>query len=166
MSVRGLALCVLGAATLAGCGEAPATVGLPQRILPAALDGYVVQEDMAARTGFNLDHTLVSQGRLYTLRYQGYVYGALEIASLRSNIDGSDIDQQQRIRAQIGSGNYRFYEVEGQWIGEQDTQDDRIFIWFPDYGADNTFEIVTLTNDFSGAPRFLAGIIRYQETGT
>lgn len=156
----------LFAAALAACGEVPTAVALPARIMPAALNGYQIQENAAARAGFQIAHSLAPQGKLFTLRFQGVVYGALEVGALRASIDATDVDQQQRIRAQIGSGNFRFYKVRDQWIGEQDTADDRIFIWFPDYGEHNTFEILTLTRDFPAAHQTIAAIIAYQETGT
>ena len=161
-------LMALGALALlaTACGEAEAAVALPARIVPAALNGYQIEEDSVARSGFHISNSLVSQGRLFTFRFQGYVYGALEVGSLRGKVDATDIDQQQHIRQQIGSGNFRFSMVAGQWIGEQDTQDDRVFVWFPDFGAHNTFEVLTLTTDFPAAHQMIAAIIGYQETGT
>ncbi|MHB8718494.1 MAG: hypothetical protein ACYDAC_06345 [Candidatus Dormibacteria bacterium] len=167
MSRSMLFLAALGAAGLtAGCGEVAAATALPPRILPAAINGMTITEDTAARSGFNVDHSLMSQGRLYVMRYGGYVYGALEVVSLKPSIDSTDIDQQQRIRSQIGTGVFQYYEVAGQWFGEQDSHDDRIFVWFPGFGAAHIVEVLTLTTDFPQPRAFLAAVVRYQEIGS
>ena len=156
----------LTAVMAGGCGDAPVTVSLPARILPAAIDGMTVAEDTSARSGFNVDHSLMSQGRLYVMRYSGYVYGALEVVTLKTTIDSTDIDQQQRIRSQIGTGVFQYYEVAGQWFGEQDSNDDRIFVWFPGFGATHVVEVLTLANDFPQPRAFLAATVKFQESGS
>ena len=154
----------VAAALLAGCGEAPVSVPLPDHILPAAINGMTVAEDTQARSGFNVEHSLMSQGRYYVMRYGGYVYGALEVVSLKATIDSTDIDQQQRIRSQIGTGVFQYFEVAGQWFGEQDSNDDRIFVWFPGFGATHVVEVLTLANDFPQPRAFLAATVKFQES--
>jgi hypothetical protein len=161
----GLLPALMATAALAGCGETAVSVPLPAHILPAAINGLVVDEDSAARSGFNVSDSLMSQGRLYVMRYSGYVYGALEVVSLKQTVDATDIDQQQRIRSQIGTGTFRFFQVAGEWFGEQDSTDDRIFVWFPGYGSQRTVEVLTLANDFPQPRQFLAATVKFQETG-
>jgi len=162
--MRRAVLAVLGCAVLSACGSAAAstTPQLPSRILPAAIDGYTVHEESGARQGFDVPRTQVVQGRLYTLRAQGAVYAALQVATLRADLDTTDVDTQHDIRKQLGSGSYRYYRVAGQWVADQVRPDVHLFVWFPDRAA-GVFEVLTVSNQLKDPQAFLGALIRFQE---
>lgn len=154
----GLLLC-------AACGQAAsasAVVHLPSRILPAAIDGYTVNEEKQARAGFDVSRTQVTEGRLFTLRAQGAVYAALEIGVLRSGLDTTDIDTQYAIRKQIGSGSYRYIRLAGQWVADQPRTDVHLIVWFPD-SHHGIFEVLTVSDQMPHIDGFVSSLLRYQE---
>jgi hypothetical protein len=157
-------LALLAGAALAACGSAVAatTPQLPSRILPAAVDGYTVHEETDARSGFDVPRTQVDQGRLYTLRAQGAVYAALQVATLRADLDTTDVDVQHDIRKQLGSGSYRYYRVAGQWVADQVRPDVHLFVWFPDRNP-GVFEVLTVSNQLKDPQAFLGALVRFQE---
>lgn len=159
-----LLLAALAGTALAACGTASAAGPrhLPARILPQSIDGYAVQEEVSARSQFDVDRTQVAEGRLYTLRANGAVYGALQVATLRADLDTTDVDVQQDIRKQIGSGAFRYYRIAGQWVGDQPRPDVHLIVWFPD-AQPGVFEVLTVSNQLSDAQAFVASLIRYQE---
>lgn len=163
-ALRRALLAVLTCAALAACGTAAAAgvPHLPSRILPAAIDGYTVHEEVGARSQFNVDRTQVTEGRLYTLRANGAVYAALQVAVLRADLDTTDIDTQQDIRKQIGSGSFRYYRVAGQWVGDQVRPDVHLFVWFPDR-APGVFDVLTVSNQMRDPVSFVGSLITYQE---
>ncbi len=160
---RGL-LAALASVTLAACGSAAAAgvPHLPSRILPAAIDGYTVHEEISARSGFDVDRTQVTEGRLFTLRANGAVYAALQVAVLRADLDTTDVDTQQDIRKQIGSGAFRYYRVAGQWVGDQQRPDVHLFVWFPDRNP-GVFDVLTVSNQLRDPVSFVQSLIEYQE---
>jgi hypothetical protein len=164
-ALRRTLLGLLACATLAACGSAAAAgvPHLPTRILPAAIDGYTVHEEVSARSQFaTVDRTQVSEGRLYTLRANGAVYAALQVAVLRADLDTTDVDTQQDIRKQIGSGNFKYYRVAGQWVGDQQRPDVHLFVWFPDR-TPGVFDVLTVSNQLHDPVNFVASLIQYQE---
>lgn len=166
MSVRrGLGVIAAAMAVLCGCGQSATQVSMPQHILPPVYHGLTVIEDGSAPPAFHVDSTLASDGRLWVFQSSGVIYGALQVATLKPSVDASDIDQQQNIRSQIGSSGFSYYIVNSQWVAEQDTQDEHLFVWFPHNGADGVFEVLTLTTDFPDQRSFLSGLLTYQEKG-
>lgn len=163
-TMRRALLALLACAALAACGTAAAAgvPTLPSRILPAAIDGYTVHEEVSARGQFAQDRTQVTQGRLYTLRANGAVYAALQAAVLRADLDTTDVDTQQEIRKQIGSGNFKYYRVAGQWVGDQQRPDVHLFVWFPDR-VPGVFYVLTVSNQLHDPVSFVESLIQYQE---
>jgi len=161
---RRLVCALLSCVALAACGTAAAagTTHLPSRILPQSIDSYTVREEIGARSQFAVQRTKVSEGRLYTMRANGAVYAALQVATLRADLDTTDVDVQQDIRKQIGSGSFRYYKVAGQWIGDQQRPDVHLFVWFPDRSA-GVFEVLTVSNQLNDPVSFVDTLIRYQE---
>jgi hypothetical protein len=157
-------LALLACTALGACGNAVAatTPQLPTRILPAAIDGYTSQEEKEARQGFEVPRTQVAQGRLFTLRAQGAVYAALQVATLRADLDTTDVDVQHDIRKQLGSGSYRYYRVAGQWVADQVRADVHLFVWFPAHSP-GVFEVLTVSNQLKDAVVFLGALIKFQE---
>jgi hypothetical protein len=162
--MRRALVALLACACLAACGSAAAAGVplLPSRILPAAVDGYTVHEEAGARSGFDVPRTQVTEGRLYTLRANGAVYAALQVAALRADLDTTDVDTQQGIRKQIGSGAFRYYRVAGQWVGDQQRPDVHLFVWFPD-ASPGVFEVLTVSNQLHDPVSFVGSLIHYQE---
>ncbi|HZS15725.1 MAG TPA: hypothetical protein VFC09_14105 [Candidatus Dormibacteraeota bacterium] len=160
---RGL-LGVLLCAAVTACGTVAAagTPKLPSRILPQSIDGYTVHEEVSARTQFDVSRTQVAEGRLFTMRANGAVYAALQVATLRADLDTTDVDVQQDIRKQIGSGGFRYYRVAGQWIGDQQRPDVHLFVWFPD-ASPGVFEVLTVSNQLSDPVSFVGSLIGFQE---
>ena len=163
-AVRRALLALLACATLAACGTAAAAgvPHMPARILPAAVDGYTVHEELSARSQFAVQRTQVTEGRLYTLRANGAVYAALQVAVLRADLDTTDVDTQQDIRKQIGSGAFRYYRVAGQWVGDQQRPDVHLFVWFPDR-TPGVFDVLTVSNQMRDPVSFVGSLIAYQE---
>jgi hypothetical protein len=161
---RRLGLALLACAALSACGSAAAAARpqLPAHILPAAVDGYTVREEVDARQGFDVPRSQVDQGRLYTLRAQGAVYAALQVATLRADLDTTDVDVQHDIRKQLGSGAYLYHRVAGQWVADQVRPDVHLFVWFPDR-APGVFEVLTVSNQLQDPQSFLGALIRFQE---
>jgi len=166
MNARRRLVCAsLACSALAACGSAAAvTPHLPSRILPQSIDSYTVREDVGARSEFAVDRTQVSEGRLYTMRAGGAVYAALQVATLRAGLDTTDVDVQQDIRKQIGSGSFRYYKVAGQWVGDQQRADVHLFVWFPDNSA-GVFEVLTVSNQLNDPVSFVGTLIHYEEGG-
>jgi hypothetical protein len=156
------ALCACGLLSACGSAMAATTPKLPAHILPESIDGYTVREEVSARTGFNVDRTQVVEGRLFTMRANGAVYAALQVATLRADLDTTDVDVQHDIRKQVGNGNFRYYKVAGQWVGDQERPDVHLFVWFPDV-ARGVFEVLTVSNQLSDPVAFVGSLIRYQE---
>jgi hypothetical protein len=161
---RRFAVALLGCAALSACGSAVAstTPQLPSRILPAAIDGYTTHEETDARQRFDVPRTQVAQGRLYTLRAHGAVYAALQVATLRADLDTTDVDVQHDIRKQLGSGAYRYYRVASQGVADQVRPDVHLFVWFPDRSP-GVFEVLTVSNQLKDAPAFLGALVKFQE---
>jgi hypothetical protein len=158
-------LLTTGALLCAACGQAAsaaAAAHLPSRILPAAIDGYTVQEEKSARAGFDQPRTQVTDGRLFTLRAQGTVYAALEVGVVRSDLDTTDIDTQYAIRKQIGSGSYRYVRLAGQWVADQPRPDVHLIVWFPD-SQRGVFEVLTVSNQMQHIDQFVSSLLQYQE---
>lgn len=162
--VRRALLAGLACAALAACGSAAAAgvPHLPSRILPAAIDGYTVHEELGARSRFDVARSQVTEGRLYTLRAGGAVYAALQAAVLRADLDTTDVDTQQDIRKQVGSGAFRYYRVAGQWVGDQRRPDVHLFVWFPER-TPGVFYVLTVSNQLRDPVAFVGSLIEYQE---
>ena len=153
-------------AAVSGCGGSSASrAALPQRVLPAALDGLTVSEEKAAERHFaDVQDAALDRGTLYSLRLATEVRAALEVATLNTGGDITEIDTQQRVRRQIGTGAFLFVRLGDQWVAEQDSRDQALFVWFQRARPD-VLEVLTVAPD-QDHPRDLASaIIRYQETG-
>ena len=165
--VAALVAAALATVGLAGCGSTATTsAGLPQRVLPAALDGLTVSEEKPAEAHFkDVQDAALSRGTLYSLRLDTEVRAALEVATIdEGSGDASDIDAQERIRHQIGTGAFLFIRLGDQWVAERQSPDQALYVWFQRARPD-VLEVLTVAPD-QDHPRDLASaIIRYQETG-
>lgn len=154
---------VLTACSLAACGAAQAsTATLPSRLVPAAYNGFTVEEETAVRPQFTVPDGVVSEGRFFTLRRSGDVEATLEVALLKADVDGTDPDNQQSIRKQVGGGDFTYYLIGDQWVGVQSTADDTIAVWFP-RAREDVFDVLTVARDITRPIDVVAGLIRYQE---
>lgn len=161
--------CVAVAATLlavAGCAQQqPVRVAaeLPSRIVPAHLGDLDAKQEPTAQKAFSTagKNSLTARGVVWTLRKQGAVRGALQVGVLRPDVDTTDIDVRRGVRATIETGQYRWFKLEGQWVGVQDLAELTLYLWFPPRG--DIYEILQVQPSLTGQKDLLAQILRYQK---
>ena len=155
------------ALALTGCAtqdhQVRVSAQLPSRILPAELAGLQVQQEASAQRAFASagKHSLTARGVVWTLRKDTAVRGALQVGVLKPRFDTSDIDVRRGVRATIERGQYRWFKLEGQWVGVQDLPELALYLWFPPRG--NIYEILQVQPNLTGQKDLLAAILRYQK---
>lgn len=152
-------------AALTGCGKgrlAQAAAPLPDRSLPATIAGYSTRLEPSAQKAFASagNTSLTAHGAVWTLRRDGAVRGALQIGVLKPKYDTEDIDVRRGIRANIETGQYRWFKIEHQWVGVQDLPELELYLWFPPRG--DLYDVLQLQPDVTDQKQLLAEILRYQ----
>ena len=166
MTARRVLAALLLLAALTACGESEATgpAGpLPERVLPAELDGYTTKTEQSAQKAFASagKSSLTARGAVWTLRRGGEVRGALQVGVLKPKYDTDDIEVRRGVRANIQTGRYRWFKVADQWVGLQELPELRLYLWFPPRG--DLYEVLQLQPDVPDQKALLESIIRYQK---
>lgn len=160
-------LALLAAST--GCGQgrtAQAAGPVPDRSLPATIAGYSTKLEPSAQKAFASagSTSLTAHGAVWTLRQNGAVRGALQVGVLKPDFRTDDIDVRRGIRANIETGQYRWFKLDGQWVGVQDLPELELYLWYPPRG--DLYEVLQLQPDVTDQKRLLAEILRYQKGGS
>lgn len=155
-------------AALAACGSAKPLPQptLPARILPPQMDGLEARPEPEAAKEYDTaakQKTLVAGGSVYTLRNAGEVVGALQVVLLKAKFPKTELDVVRGIRASIERGRYRYFKLDGQWIGEQKLPELSLYVWFPPGG--NHYEILVVKPELGVPKDLLRAIIAYQREG-
>jgi hypothetical protein len=166
MRTKAMAAVLAAGALLAGCGQQqPVRVAaeLPSRILPSTLNGLDTKQEPSAARAFGSagKSSLTARGVVWTLREDGQVRGALQVGVLKPGHDTTDIDVRRGVRATIETGQYRWFKLEGQWVGVQDLAELTLYLWFPPRG--DIYEILQVQPGLEGKKDVLASILRYQK---
>jgi hypothetical protein len=151
---------------LTGCGgEATVQVAapLPERVVPATLGGFTTAPEPSADKAFASagKGSLTAHGAVWTLRQDGEVRGALQVGVLKPRFDTDDIDVRRGVRANIETGQYRWFKVTGQWVGVQELPELRLYLWFPP--RSDVYEVLQLQPDVPAQKQLLESIISYQK---
>lgn len=159
-------LAVAAALVVSACGQQQPVrlaAAVPERILPAHVAGLDAKQEPSAQRAFQAGgkHSLTAHGAVWTLRAAGAVQGALQVGVLKPGHDTKDIDVRRGIRSTIQTGQYRWFKVDGQWIGVQTLPELNLYLWFPPRG--DLYEILQVQPKLADQKDLLAQILRYQK---
>jgi hypothetical protein len=153
---------------LGACGgnAAASTPGpLPARVLPAQLGGLRASVEPGANRAFGKagSSSMAARGQFWTIRNADdhQVQGALQVSVLKPRFDTRDIKVQRGIRQFIETGAYRWFKIDGQWVGVQELRELRLYLWFP--SRHDEFEILQVRPDYPDPVGLLNQVLRYQE---
>jgi hypothetical protein len=161
-----LGLIAAGLLAVPACGDEAAgkPVGaLPDRVLPATVQDMTAKVEPSAQRAFASggNSSMTAKGQVWTLRRDGVVRGALQVGVLKSRFTTEDIDVRRGIRTNIETGKYRWFKVEGQWVGVQDLPELELYLWFPPRG--DLYEVLQFQPEVPDQKALLAEILRYQK---
>jgi hypothetical protein len=163
----GAAVAMALLAALTGCGRGQtanaAAASIPDRTLPPTIAGFTAKVEPSAQKAFASagDTSLTARGAVWTLRRDGAVRGALQVGVLKPTFRTGDIEVRRGVRANIETGQYRWFKLEGQWVGVQDLPELELYLWYPPRG--DVYEVLQLQPDVNGQKQLLAEILRYQK---
>jgi hypothetical protein len=161
-----LTACMLA---LVGCADGRASEpagALPDRVLPASFQDMTVKLEPSAQRAFASagNTSLTARGSVWTLRRDNVVRGALQVGVLKPRFKTDDIDVRRGIRANIETGKYRWFKVEGQWVGVQDLPELELYLWFPP--RRDLYEVLQFQPDVPDQKQLIAQILRFQKGST
>lgn len=163
-----LALAVLSA-SCGGPAEATPVGSLPDNVLPSAVGSLAVAQETGVTDAFGRggESSMVAKGSFWTLRSPAtkQVQAALQVSVLEPDFSTEDIEVRRGIRTFIETGNYRWFKVEGQWVGVQELAQLRLYVWFPN-GREDVFEVLQVRPEFPGPKALLTEIVRHQQKET
>jgi hypothetical protein len=111
---------------------APAKV--PESIVPAALgEGTLsITEDTKARKRFAVagSKSLVSEGRLYTIRQGTTLVGALQIATVKPKLNLSCEKDRKSVTSNLLPGSKQTINIAHTDVITSDANDKTLFVWF------------------------------------
>lgn len=153
------------AVALVACGKDRIVVQpkLPERLLPATIGSYSVSEEKDAASAFRTsrDSSLVADGKVFTLRESGTVVASLQVTVLKGEYRTTKDEVRRGIRASIETGNYRWFKIAGQWVGEQRLKEIGLYLWYPPGGR--TYEVLVVKPELGIPKALLQQIISYQK---
>jgi TgpA N-terminal domain/Transglutaminase-like superfamily len=156
-------------ASCGGAAEAKPVGSLPDNVLPGSLGTLTVAQETGATDAFGRAgaSSMVAKGSFWTLRSPAteQVQAALQVSVLDPAFSTDDIKVRRGIRSFIETGNYRWFKVEGQWVGVQELTQLRLYLWFPN-GREDVFEILQVRPEFPGPKALLTEVIRHQQNET
>jgi hypothetical protein len=162
------ATAVVALVGLGACGgrAVAATAGpLPARVLPAQLGGLSASVEAGANRAFTKagSASMVARGQFWTIRRTDdhQVQGALQVSVLKPTFDTRDIKVQRGIRSFIETGDYRWFKIDGQWVGVQELRELRLYLWFPP--RHDEFEILQVRPEYPDPVGLLDQVLRYQK---
>lgn len=171
--VRGaLAGCVLivagGVVALVarGDGDRPAAaVGapvIPDRIVPEEVEGLRVTRETDIEGAFDAagPDGLVATGRVFTLRDDEGVLGALQVGSFKPGLDATDRELREGVLGGVESGTFELTRVGDERIYVQRLAEQRILVWFSP--RMEYYELFVGRQGFEAAERVFARILAYQ----
>ena len=148
------------------CGSPETTkvaASLPERVVPPEIRGFQTKREPSADKAFASagKNSLTARGAVWTLRADGAVKGALQVGVLKPQFDAREIEVRRGVRANIERGQYRWFKVDGQWVGVQDLPELRLYLWFPPRG--DVYEVLQLQPDVPDQKQLLESILTYQK---
>jgi hypothetical protein len=157
-------LCALVACS--GARAALVQPALPARILPPSILGFEVRAEPSAAKAFKTSYriSLVADGKVFTLRRNGLVLASLQTSVLKAEYSTRKEVVRRGIRSSIELGEYRWFKLAGQWIGEQSLQEVRLYLWMPPGG--HLFEVLVAKPELGIPKALLSAIVTYQRSGT
>lgn len=154
---------------LAGCapggssGPEPPTP-LPARLVPATNnDAVTYRPEPVAEAAFRKRGAtpVVSQGRVFSVRREGIVLGAVEIGSIRQSL----LPREREVRAdlidQLGGGFFELRRLGSHSVYVEQQQDTSLYLWLPPRGA--YYELFIASKDFQDAGQVFSDLIAYQQ---
>ena len=164
-SVIAIVVVLLG---LAGCGSSStaagtsAPLGYPSRIIPDKVLAYDVSRVVAAEANFKKpgDLSLVSEGRVYSLRDDVSIQGSMQISVFNPDVNSHDREVQTGIESQLGSGTFHTVMFGTVRLREAYNSDLHFYVWFPpDHPVMEVFAIRRSVRD---AEEIVRRVIAYQ----
>ncbi|MDQ1446461.1 MAG: hypothetical protein QOI20_2925 [Acidimicrobiaceae bacterium] len=138
---------------------------LPANVLPADVLSLRAALETGAAKAFGKagSSSMVAKGSFWTLRSPStsQVQAALQVSVLKPRFDTKDIVVRRGIRQFIETGQYRWFKMEGQWIGVQELSELRLYLWFPPRG--DVFEILQVRPEYPAPKQLLAEVLRFQK---
>ncbi|HVE91175.1 MAG TPA: transglutaminaseTgpA domain-containing protein [Actinomycetota bacterium] len=162
-AARAIAASVLLGMVSCGGPDAPADKArLPDRILPAEVRGLKVAAEPEASKAYKRagKRSLVATGQVLTMRRDDVVQAALQVGAFKPQFDSDDAEVRRGVRASIENGNYRFFKMDGQWIGEQRLSELSLYLWFPRGGRH--YQVLVARPELGIPKDLLRDVLAYQ----
>ena len=160
-------LAMLLAASCGGSSDVSTVAGLlepvlPQRIAPESLEGLRFEREPNAEAAYETvgDEGLVAVGRVFTVREDDIVQGALQVGAFKPGLEATDREIREGVLGDIGSGNFELTRIGNERIFVQELPEQTIYLWFPprlEY-----YEVFVASKGFERADRVFAAVLAYQ----
>ncbi len=149
-----------------GPGAPAAKPRLPDRILPPEVQGLKVTEEKEASKAYEEagPRSLVATGQVLTLRRDEVVQAALQVGAFKPQFDADDPQVRRGVRTSIENGNYRYFKMDGQWIGEQRLSELSLYLWFPPGGRH--YQVLVSRPELGIPKDLLREVLAYQRGGS
>ena len=150
--------------TIAACGggEPQALPRFPSAPVPERVGDLTVEEEASAPEAFASAGaaSMVEKGKVFTMRRDGEVQAALQISQLEPRYDTDEIEVRRGVRTYIERGRYRWFKMEGHWVGVQELREVKLYLWFP---RRDLFEILQVRPDVAAPDDLLRAVIVHQK---
>lgn len=157
---------------LAACGrqaeQAPRAglkSALPARLAPEALQGLELRREPSVENIFDKagPDSLVTAGRIYTVRRGTEIVGYLEVAAFKPEFAATRREVRDGVLRSIATGRFEAKRMGTEIVWALRTGEQRFLIWFPPDGS--YLELLVTKHGFEQAEPLLAALLDYQRDG-
>lgn len=143
-------------------GEAGADGELPERLAPERLGPFTLQREESAEADFDEAgvSSLVTEGRVFSVRRDGEVQGYLQVAALAARASEQADEVREGVLDELATGHFEPVRRGSERIWVTSLQEQTFQVWFaPDGGF---FQVFVARESFGDAQQVFDAILAFQ----
>jgi transglutaminase-like putative cysteine protease len=126
--------------------------------VPAAVEGVELRREPKVEEAYGQagGSSIVSEGRVFSLRRGDDVEGSLQVASFVGGVSAADPDVRRAVVKSIGRGQFRLIRIGDVRVYALDLPEQRFLLWFPPDGR--SYALLVTRSTFELGDRLMAAV--------
>ncbi len=138
------------------------TSKVPERIVPQTIDRFTFQREEELEELFTKPgrESLVSEGRVYTIRSENDIHGYLEVAAFKRGVGANQREVREGVLDRLEVGKFETKRLGTERVQVAKGSEQTFLVWFPPNGR--YFELLVARQGFEEAEGLFAAVLAFQ----
>jgi hypothetical protein len=136
----------------------------PETLAPADFLGFTFKREKSAEAAFGKvdpQESLVTGGRVFTIRKAGEVLASLQAAEFKPGLGATRREVREGVLESIGTGRFELTRVGGERMFVKRLPEQSYFLWFSPDGR--YYQLMVARRGFEEAARVFSSLINFQQ---